>query len=528
MSEDSQVDAPVRYRAFISYSHADARFAAWLHRKLEQWSPPGGPRLTPIFIDRAELAAGPDLSASVREALAGSAALIVLASPAARASQWVAQEVSLFRGLHPQRPVLAALLDGEPGDAFPEPLLVHGGQAFEPLAADFREGHDGKRLALLKIIAGLTAQPLDRLVQRDAQSRQRRVMWITAGAVLLSLILAAMLVVALRARAEADRQRADAEGMVEFMLTDLRDKLKGVGRLDVMDAVNERAMAHYANSADSAGLPDSVVLNRAKLLQAMAADDFDRFAQPGQEKALLQRGLREAEAAWRLTSSMTAREPGNLEAKFAHSQSEFYLGYGPYLDRPSARQRNSAAARQHFQEYRRIVSELVSREPANSRWQKELAYADGTLCSLLLEDGAEAGAARASCHNARVTMEAQYRANPADMTTTLDFANRLAWEADAELAAKQADRALALLLQQVGLVSDCQASFPSDTRPLEARMLAELKLAQTYAKIGRRVEARAAIAQANVASLRLRQLDPNNRNWAFWSKKIATTGQELN
>ncbi|MCC6924607.1 hypothetical protein [Novosphingobium sp.] len=63
-------------------------------------------------------------------------------------------------------------------------------------------------------------------------------MWITAGALLLSLILAALLVFALRARAEAERQRAEAEGLVEFMLTDLRDKLKGVGRLDVMDAVN--------------------------------------------------------------------------------------------------------------------------------------------------------------------------------------------------------------------------------------------------------------------------------------------------
>ena len=130
MGEDSQVQAPVRYRAFISYSHADARFAAWLHRKLEQWSSRGQPRLSPIFIDRAELAAGPDLSASVREALAGSAALIVLASPAARASHWVGQEIALFRELHPDRPLFAALVDGEPGDAFPEPLLSHRGQAF--------------------------------------------------------------------------------------------------------------------------------------------------------------------------------------------------------------------------------------------------------------------------------------------------------------------------------------------------------------------------------------------------------------
>ena len=119
---------PTRYRAFISYSHADGRLAAGLHRKLESWKLADCSHLAPIFIDRAELAAGPDLSASVREALADSAALIVIASPA-----------------HPGRPVLAALIAGEPGKASPEALLQHQGTAIEPLAADLRAGRDGKR-----------------------------------------------------------------------------------------------------------------------------------------------------------------------------------------------------------------------------------------------------------------------------------------------------------------------------------------------------------------------------------------------
>lgn len=55
---------------------------------------PDKTRLAPIFFDRAELAAGPDLSAQVRKALAQSAALLVVASPAARASRWVGQLTS--------------------------------------------------------------------------------------------------------------------------------------------------------------------------------------------------------------------------------------------------------------------------------------------------------------------------------------------------------------------------------------------------------------------------------------------------
>ncbi len=67
MSEQS------KYRAFISYSHADEKWAAWLHRALETYKIPKhligkptdfGPvpeRLAPIFRDRDELATSTEL-----------------------------------------------------------------------------------------------------------------------------------------------------------------------------------------------------------------------------------------------------------------------------------------------------------------------------------------------------------------------------------------------------------------------------------------------------------------------------------
>ncbi len=123
-----------RYRAFISYSHRDAAFGRRLHRRLESYVLPrrlAGQatargvvprRLTPIFRDREELPAAHDLSEEVRAALAASEALIVVCSPAAAASPWVAREIETFRALHPDRPILAALAEGEPADAFPTAL----------------------------------------------------------------------------------------------------------------------------------------------------------------------------------------------------------------------------------------------------------------------------------------------------------------------------------------------------------------------------------------------------------------------
>ena len=234
------------YRAFISYSHRDSAFAARLHRRLEGYRLPttlhAGRRLTPIFKDREELPAAADLGAQVRAALSLSACLIVVCSPDAAASPWVAKEIETFRALHPDRPVLAALLRGEPAEAFPSALSAGG---LEPLAADFRKQGDGERLALLKLAAGLAGVGVDQLVRRDALRRQRTVMAITALAAVGMLIMGAMTTFALAARAEAERQRASAEDLVDFMLTEMREGLKGAGSLPVQTKVNRRALTYY-------------------------------------------------------------------------------------------------------------------------------------------------------------------------------------------------------------------------------------------------------------------------------------------
>ena len=512
MGEDSQVRAPARYRAFISYSHADARFAAWLHRKLEHWTLPGQTRLTPIFIDRAELAAGPDLSAQVREALAASAALIVLASPAARASRWVAQEVSLFRELHPDRPVLAALLDGEPANAFPQPLLVHAGQAFEPLAADFRQGHDGKRLALLKIVAGLTAQPLDRLVQRDAQSRQRRVMAITAGALLLSLILAAALIIALRARAEADRQRAEAEGMVEFMLTDLRDKLKGVGRLDVMDAVNQRAMRYYGDQGDLPRLPPDSLMRRARVIEAMGEDDEN-----GGRRDHAHAKYREL---YRVTGALLVSDPRNPDRIYAHAESENRLA----LTETGQGQLASA-----FPRFRRAAQLLDSLPTASAKpeWIALRSLVAGNLCAIGIKAGSSPNEAVRNCEAAIDLAREHLTLKPDDNSARYDLAFHYLWLGEAWQA--QGNAARAEQARSLGLLTSAElvASDPSNMSWLEQHMEVYFSVARIARANGDRGHALILLDTAGRDADQLVSHDPFNRYWTDYRIKIHALKKEI-
>ena len=494
---------PPPYQAFISYSHADSTFAHWLHRKLERLALPAGERadgLRPIFIDRAELVAGADLTQQVREAIARSRALVVVCSPAAAASRWVAQEIALFRELHPDRPVLAALWSGEPDEAFPVALRERNGLKIEPLAADFRPAGDGKRLGLLKLAAGLAAVPLDRLIQRDAQQRQRRVMAITALATALILILSTLLVAAVRARAEAERRREQTEGMVEFMLTDLRQKLKGVGRLDIMSAVNERAMDHYAAETDLSRLPTDSLERRARLLSAMGEDDLAAGNLAG--------GSAKLGEAYRITADLLRRSPKDPERIFNHAQNEFWLG-------AVAQQRNQIdVTRRHYLAYRRLAGQLVSFDAANPRWQREIAYAESNLCALTQGKMLDLKAALEHCRLARESSERVVQAMPNDIDSHLSLANHFAWEADAQAKSGALAEAIRLRGLQRQATARARTLFPEDVRPVEFDMLADLGLAQLLQRQGRQAEARNAALHGRALALDLVRRDPTNRDWA--------------
>ncbi|MBS0482152.1 MAG: toll/interleukin-1 receptor domain-containing protein [Proteobacteria bacterium] len=508
---DDRLAEPPRYRAFISYSHADEKFARWLHHRLENCRLPKGAgsrrdQLRPIFLDRAELAAGPDLSLQVREALSVSAALVVIASPAARASEWVTREIDLFRTLHPERPILACLIEGEPEAAFPDALARRGDRSVEPLASDFRKNGDGRNLGLIKLVAGLTGLPLDHLIQRDAQFRHRRVMAVTAAAMALSVVLAALLVMAVRERAEALRQRADAEGMVEFMLTDLRDKLKGVGRLEIMDSVNKKAMDHYTSDQNLDALPGDVLQRRARLLTAMGEDDNSAGDTAGAAKKFSE--------SYRVTANLLKREPNNPDRIFNHAQSEYWVGLLPYS------RGEKGAAQPHWDAYLALATRLTKIDPANLKWRQEVAYAEADLCALAQRRPTQSALALQHCRAAVAVTGKIAREEPKSLEAQLDYGESLAWQADAALMAGRNGEALALRQQRSTLASALPARFPGDARALQAQLQAALGLAQAHVDADEPAKARVVAEKALILSGRLLVRDPKNKAWAGWHRKL--------
>lgn len=517
----SVADAP-RYRAFISYSHRDAVFVARLHRALEGYRLParlrrGGlpARLVPIFRDVDELRADGDLSAQVKQALADSAALILVASPNAKASPWVAREIALFREAFPDRPILVALADGEPDDAFPPALLTGANGPVEPLAADFRKGGDGERLARLKLVAALADVPLDDLVQRDAARRLRAVMAVTAGAGALVLILAALLVVALRARAEAERQREDAEGMVEFMLTDLRDKLRAVGRIDAMTAVNERAMRRYA-SQDIADLDADTLDRRSRLISAMG-EDQEAVGNVDGAEALYRE-------AWRTSAALLAKAPDSPDRIFAHARAENRLALTAYG------RGHYGEAIKGFERADALLHRLP--ESDNEPWLRLRAMVSGNLCgnALRLRRADKARLDKQHLDECRVAVAMSRRlaaADPAKPEPQYDLGFHLLWlgEAyDAEGKPEDADAA------RDAALATSNALCARDRRNMDWReqnMQIKVTLAERSLAKGDRARTRAMVASARADLRQLLNVDATNANWNSSLKRLAKLEREM-
>ena len=438
-----------RYFAFISYSHQNQRWADWLHKALETYRVPSRlvgqttsagvipPRIAPIFRDRDELASSSDLGRTVNAAIAQSRSLIVICSPASAQSRWVNEEVLAFKRLGGSDRIFCCIVDGEPNasdmpgreaeECFAPALRYTLGadgqpttQRTEPIAADAREGKDGKANAKLKLIAGLLDVGFDALKQREQQRRNRRMAIITAAALVIMAITTTLAITAVIARNDAERRQKQAEDLVGFMLGDLNDKLREVQRLDILQVVDDKAMAYFAT------LPTKDVTDSALALRVEA---LEKIGSVREDQGKMPEALEAYRAASSIAEELWHRSPGDVMREADYANSLTWIGNAYWFqgdlehaarnfDIASQKLRAAAAARPddsdlayrlssaltnmgrvletrgdfagarpYFEEEQKIFERLSAREPDNTRWQSELGDAHSNLGKLALEQG---------------------------------------------------------------------------------------------------------------------------------------------
>ncbi|MEC7802776.1 MAG: TIR domain-containing protein [Verrucomicrobiota bacterium] len=228
-----------KYKAFISYSHHDKKAVDWLHKKLETYRIPRSlvgkktqsgeiqKRLYPIFRDREELPTANELASVIKNALEESSHLIVICSPNSAKSKWVNEEIKYFKQLGRSGNIFCFIIGGipnisetgrpDPQECFPDAVRYEidkdgnlTSNPIEPIAADCRDERDGKKNAIIKLIAGLIGVGFDQLKQRDLARNQKKLLGLSTFSLALVAIMSALTLRALEQQTEAEKQKINA------------------------------------------------------------------------------------------------------------------------------------------------------------------------------------------------------------------------------------------------------------------------------------------------------------------------------
>jgi tetratricopeptide (TPR) repeat protein len=516
----------MRYYAFLSYSHDDEDAAEWLHEALEEFRVPKAlvgrltdngaipQRLTPIFRDRGELAASDDLGEEIEEALRNSRFLIVLCSPAAVHSRWIDQEIATFKRCRPDGCVLAAIIGGEPfasdmagresDECFPLALRQKydrrgrpTGKRAEPIAADLRDEGDGRQLGLLKIVAGMLGTGLDDLVQREGRRRQRRTNLIVAASLIGMVFTTGLSVTAIQARDAARDQRREAEGMIGFMLGDLRQKLEPLGRLDLLDSVAARALAYYAKQ-DTRSLTDDALAQRSKALTLMG--------EMAQMRGDLDGALVRYREAMASTEEGLRRSPDNPKRVFEHAQNVFWVGYIDY-------QRGKLdAAERAFRQYRQLADRMIALDPGNKDYRLERIYAETNLGTVLFDERRYRAAVPLFESSLEAT-EDLVAAAPGNRQYQRQLAVALAYLGDTREGLGQLDDAIASQRQLLDVLGRMLAPGEDDADVSRKELAAHRSLSRLLASRGQVAEALEEAQRATSMADALSARDPQNAEW---------------
>ena len=436
--------AAIKYRAFLSYGHADTAWAKWLHKALEAFSidkdiagreTPIGPvprTLRPIFRDREDFSGGHALNDATIAALDASAALIVLCSPVAASRPTVNEEVRLFRSRHPDRPVIPVIIAGTWPDNFPPALryelAADGAVTDRPLTIlgpDLRESADGKNLGLAKAVAGLTGIGVDDIVRR-AERAQRRHARVRNG------IIAALLLLAVTATGSAVYAWHQLKTNERFLSATLKTATEiideAVAQAEKYNVPRDRTLAllakaerlfdhmaeygrptpelryrrswmliqfarNYAILGDTNKQREHAV-EAHRLLDGLATEKPDDLTyQRNLSVALNEVGnvlvvrgnLPQALASFRDGLAVAERltKAGPTNVRWQHDLSVSYSKIGEVL----MAEGNLPAALTSFREYFAIVEQLAKTDPNRAGWQRDLSVAHNKIGDVLIIQG---------------------------------------------------------------------------------------------------------------------------------------------
>jgi eukaryotic-like serine/threonine-protein kinase len=299
------------------------------------------------------------------------------------------------------------------------------------------------------------------------------------------------------ARADAQRRQEQAEDMLTFMLGDFRAELQKIGRLNLLDAVGEKAMAYFA-ALDLRDLTDAALTRQAKALTQIGEVRMEQARYAEAEEAFT--------AAYARAAALVSRHPANGDMLFERGQAEYWIGFVAH------RRGDFASGREWYVRYRDTALALSAAEGPTPRARLELSYGHHNLATVEFNAG-NLAAAREGFLSARTTLDQMIADRPTDtqlLALRADTSSWLGSIAERDGRFEEASAAFADMHRRYAVLSQLE--------PKTARWRLETAQSlvfggQIAALTGRREAASWAYAQAAPLLETLVSGDPTNKHW---------------
>ena len=313
----------------------------------------------------------------------------------------------------------------------------------------------------------------------------------------LAILAAALGLTARSAQTQAEAHRAEAEGLMGYMLGEFADKLRPLGKLDLLDSVSTRALKYLSDPARSAD-SDTALAQRAKSLQLISEVRIARADPVGANTALL--------AGHAILQQQLQIHPADLALRKSAGENAFWLGQ-IHLD-----QKEWAQAEKYFREYRDHSDQLAAAAPDDVDSWIEQSYAHNSLGTVALRRGDIANAASEFAMSVELKTRAHAQ-TPKDKQLTSDLADSLSWLASARMQQGKLAEAEALYSRGLVLLETLHQNYPNEPAWVN-------ELAATWSHQSDLKQARGLLSGAYEDAQRAHALlqviadkDPSNRAW---------------
>jgi len=327
-----------------------------------------------------------------------------------------------------------------------------------------------------------------------ARFRERIRLAVTSLIAILAILAGGLGIAARKAQNEAEQRRADAEELVTYMLGDFVDKLRPIGRLEMLDDVSKKALEYLSRPQTSA---DSVLtkVQRAKALRVIAEVDMSRARRSESVEALT--------AARKLLDTIP-KELGNDRALLQElALNSYMLGLGSFHSN------ELDAAETRFLESVAFSDRFAATAPDDIEGWVQQSHAYSSLGNLAMKRNDYPNAEK---HFSR-SMELKQRAlkkKGNDPKLAADLANSISWLAETKVKTGKLQDAMRLYKEEESLLRPIQSNNSTWTQRLALSLWRQSLLKIAF---GQREAALDDLHQAEVLMKKVVGDDPTNTNW---------------